>query len=290
MKTIHFVAFAIIISLLLFISISYSTEGYSQKTVPKIIWTFWDSNDIPEIVQKCIDTWKRTNPDYIIHIISKNNLELFLPGNDIFSSHHCKDSMQRSSDFIRLNLLYLYGGFWIDASTILNGSLDYFLEIQQRTGCDFLGYYLSGFTTRLEYPVIESWFLVSVPESIIIKLWLQCFSKINKYEDLNTYIDWVKNDQYVDLQNINALIYLTIHVACQHMLQNFLTQEQIQTKIYLEKAEDGPLKYLADNEWDSQKALMNVCKDPSLKTLVLKMRSMERRELLKDEELLCVFN
>ena len=287
MNIVYFIAFAILFILLLFVS--YKTERYSRKTIPKIIWTFWDSNDIPDVVQKCIDTWKRTNPEYEINILSKENISRFLPGNYIFSSPHCKDSIQRSSDFIRLQLLYLYGGFWIDASTILNGSLDYFIKIQEKTGCDFLGYYISGFTTRPEYPVIESWFLVSVPGSIVIKLWLQCFSIINEHDDLNTYVNWVKNDQYVDLQEINDPVYLTIHVACQHMLQKFLTSEQARSKIYLEKAEDGPLKYLAENEWDSRKALDNACGDPSLKTLVFKMRSVERRELERNRELMCIF-
>lgn len=287
MNIVYFIAFAILFILLLFVS--YKTEGYSRKTIPKIIWTFWDSNDIPDVVQKCIDTWKRTNPEYEINILSKENISRFLPGNYIFSSPHCKDSIQRSSDFIRLQLLYLYGGFWIDASTILNGSLDYFIKIQEKTGCDFLGYYISGFTTRPEYPVIESWFLVSVPGSIVIKLWLQCFSIINEHDDLNTYVNWVKNDQYVDLQEINDPVYLTIHVACQHMLQKFLTSEQARSKIYLEKAEDGPLKYLAENEWDSRKALEKACGDPSLKTLVFKMRSVERRELERNRELMCIF-
>ncbi len=268
----------------------FRNEGYYQKTVPKIIWTFWDSDDLPEIVQKCIDTWKKTNPEYKINIVSKNNIDEFLPGNNIFSLPHCKNSMQRSSDFIRLQLLYLYGGFWIDASTILNGSLNYFLDIQESTGCDFLGYYLSGFTTLPKYPVIESWFLVCVPESIIIKLWLDCFSMINKYPELSQYLDWVKDEENIDLQKIEAPEYLTIHVACQHMLQKYFSPEEIQSKIHIEKAEDGPLKYLAENDWDSKVALGKVCNDSNYKTLVLKMRGMERHELEKDEKLLCIFD
>jgi hypothetical protein len=65
---------------------------------------------------------------------------------------------------------------------------------------------------------------------------------------------------------------------------------QIDSLIYLEKAEDGPLKYLAENDWNSQKGLMKTCKDPSLKTLVFKMRSVERREIEKDKYLSsCLF-
>ena len=291
MKTILFVALAILIIVVIFFFGTFKKEGFKSKRIPKIIWTFWDSDDIPEIVQKCIETWKRTNPEYKINIVSKNNIHLFLPdGEEIFSMPHCKDSMQRSSDFIRLQLLYHYGGFWIDASTILNGSLDYFLQIQEEKGCDFLGYYLDGFTTREHYPVIESWFLVAVPKSIVIKLWLQCFSIINEHETLDEYMDWVKEER-VDIQKINAPKYLTIHVACQHMLQKLLTRNQMGRLLYLEKAEDGPLKYLNENDWNSKQGLTKTCEDPSLKTLVFKMRSIERREIEKDEHLAsCLFS
>ena len=263
--------------------------NHTTSEIPKIIWTYWDSDQLPEVVQLCIETWKKTNPDYTIHIVSKKTLNSYLPGNTIFSFPHCKSSPARTSDFIRLYLLYKYGGFWIDASIILNGSLNYFLKIQEESKCEFIGYYLSSFTTRPEFPVIESWFLVAVPKSKVVKVWLDCFLLINKYVWLESYIDWVRNEEKVDLQKISSPIYLSIHVACQHMLQKFLTPEEIQSKIYLEKAEDGPFKYLAENNWDSEKALLSTCSNPSLRTLVYKMRGKERSTIERNKELLCIF-
>lgn len=267
----------------------YTNDKYNDTEIPKDIWTFWHDDNLPEIIERSIDTWKRTNSDYKIHVVTKSNLEYYLPGNDIFLTPHCKDSIQRASDFIRLELLYKYGGFWIDASVILNGSLNYFRDIQRRGEYEILAYYLSKFTTRPEFPVIENWFLAAVPESRVIKIWLDCFSHINGFDKVDKYVEWVKNEG-IDLQGIIIPNYLSMHVAFQHMIQDKKFFSMIKNKIYWEKAENGPYLYLDKNNWDSNKALLNACKDKNLRTLVFKMRGKERSEMNKNPDLYCIFD
>jgi hypothetical protein len=269
----------------------YTLEEEKGKRIPKIIWTFWHSNHVPITIDKCIQSWRRTNPDYDIHIVTKDSLSFYLPDNTIFSYPHCKgkNNIQKASDFIRLQLIYKYGGFWIDASTILNGSLNYFLDIQQRNGYEYLGYYIDGFTKNQNFPVVENWFFAAVKDSRIIQLWNESFLKMNSFSTVEKYVQWVKN-QGVDTQGIDNTTYLSMHVACQYMLQKMLTLQDIKQYMYLEKAEDGPFKYLAKNNWNSWTALHDACKQKDLQTLVFKMRGIERNIMQFDIRLLCIFD
>lgn len=254
-------------------------ETNQDGKIPKIVWTFWHTDHIPSIVYKCIQTWKKFNPDYQVYIVTKENLNFFLPNNTIFSYPHCgENNIQKLSDFVRLHLIYKYGGFWIDASIILNGSLDYFTAIQQKGDYQYVGYYINNFTKNPTYPVVENWFFAAVKESEIIGLWLECFEKMNDFATVEDYVQFIKN-QGVDLQDINDTSYLSMHVACQWMLQKKLTPQQIRSEMYLEKAEDGPFKYLSKNNWKSWDALRSACKNKDLQTLVFKMRGREREIL-----------
>jgi len=261
-----------------------------DKGIPKVIWTFWHSDEVPTVIDKCIKTWRKTNPDYDIHIVTKDSLSFYLPDNTIFSYPHCdKNNIQKASDFIRLHLIYKYGGFWIDASTILNGSLDYFTDIQRKGNYDYLGYYINGFTKNEEYPVVENWFFAAIKGSEVIRLWIDCFTRINSFKRVQDYVNWVK-DQGVDTQGIDDTNYLSMHVACQYMLQKKLTVKERQRLMYLEKAEDGPLKYLAKYNWNPWLSLRKACKEKDLQTLVFKMRGPERKVLQVDQRLLCIFH
>ena len=41
-----------------------SNEGFETNTnIPKKIWTYWDNDNLPDIIVKCIDTWKKTESE-----------------------------------------------------------------------------------------------------------------------------------------------------------------------------------------------------------------------------------
>ena len=77
----------------------------------------------------------------------------------------------------------------------------------------------------------------------------------------------------VDFQNISIPNYLAIHISAQKILQ--YNKYSLKTLI-LEKAEDGPFKYLVDSKWYSDKALSLACIDKKYQTPLMKMRSDER--------------
>lgn len=84
------------------------------ERIPKIIHYCWLSNDpYPEMIQKCIDSWKQAMPDYQFMKWDTTN----------FDVNMCNYTRQAfdikkytyASDYIRLYALYHYGGIYLDA-------------------------------------------------------------------------------------------------------------------------------------------------------------------------------
>ena len=89
----------------------------------KTIFTFWEPHEkIPGYILLCIKTWKKYLPDYQIHILDYETSKIYL-GETLFSQITCRNmSLPLQADAIRVALLKKYGGFWLDADTIiLNG-------------------------------------------------------------------------------------------------------------------------------------------------------------------------
>ena len=68
-----------------------------------------------------------------------------------------------------------------------------------------------------------------------------------------------------------------------------MTIKDIQLLLYLEKAEDGPFKYLHENGWNHIKSIEALCANKDLRTKVLKFRKNDRKAI-EDNKLFCVFN
>jgi Capsular polysaccharide synthesis protein len=262
--------------------------SFNNKEIPKIIWTYWAEENQPKLVEKCINSWKIHNPDYEIRVLNKNSVSLWLPELKLNELKH-NDKPARESDFVRLSILSEYGGVWADASMGMTKSLNFIRDIQHEKECEFIGYYLEGFTSRTEYPVIESWFFACVPGSNFVKQWLNEFMSINNHETVDYYIK-EKQNSGVDLQKIDSPNYLAIHVAAQAVMQKLMSVDEVSKKLHLLKAEDGPYKWLKSSNWDIIKGLQNLCEDPNLRTPTVKLRGSERDAINNNKNLECVYN
>lgn len=256
----------------------------SNRVIPMIIWTYWNESEdnLPFVIRKCIGTWRNRNPHHTINIITPYNINNWVCDIDVTKLRFA-DTPQRLSDFIRLHVLYTYGGFWVDASTIMFESLDRFHDRQTATpSTEVVGYYMDGFTTRIEYPVIESWFIGCVKECTFIKLWRDEFMRINDYVSVLSYIEHMKWCG-ISMQNIGYFAYyLNIHAAAQSVIQRHDTSGIIR----LEKAEDGPFKYLVDVNWHSKQAIDRLIDHSCGNVPFIKLRSNERKFLHEDVEYL----
>jgi hypothetical protein len=185
------------------------------------------------------------------------------------------DSAARESDIIRLLILEKYGGIWSDATIFLTEPYPFSLQSQY----EFIGFYLDSFTTKKEYPVLESWFFATVPHGEFITKWRRAFFKLEDFSSVKEAVKYVK-DQGVDIQNISGPEYLFIHVAAQYAMQ----KNDVTKTMKLMKAEDGPFKYLSNNGWKSLEAIEDLCRG-NHKTGLIKFRGAERGILTDRKDL-----
>ena len=217
--------------------------------LPKIIWTYWHSNLVPELVAHCFDRMKKYNPEWSMVILNPKNVSKYID-DDIYGLRWAK-TPQKSTDFIRISLLEKYGGVWLDATLLVNTPLDWLYNF---TGYEFIGYYFDSSSTKKNWPIVENWFLACTTGCRFVALWKEEFWRINDFDTLEDYIQNLK-DQGVDLQKV-SWEYLVMHMAAQQVLQKRMTFGEIREELYLMRAEDGPFKYQAKNEWDTHKTLL----------------------------------
>lgn len=259
-------------------------EPFTNQEIPKTIWTYWDSEDLPEFVSKCIDKWRRLNPDWSVTVLNPKNLKDYIPETDIFKLKFA-DTKPRQSDFVRLHVLPKFGGVWADASVIPTRSWDWVIEEQKKKGSDFIGYYRRGATTNSEYPVIESWFFACPKGSNFVSKMRDEMMTMNSLENEADYKENVKA-RGVDTQNIPQPDYLNIYLSAQAVMQTQMTTDEIRNKIHVYPSEDGPFKHSVTNDWKPAESVKSLC---ALETTempeMIKIYGNERRAMESDPEL-----
>lgn len=253
--------------------------------IPKIIWTFWDTKEQPEIVQNTIETWRKFSPDFKIVVLNFENLNEYLPGIDFKKFRHT-NFIQRTSDFIRVYVLAKYGGIWSDASIVATQSHNWIIDEHKKRGFDFFAFSGKRNQELNDYPVIENYFFACKPQSNFIVKWRDEFTRITNYEKIEDYVQHIKSIG-VNVQKIPNPDYLTQDVSAQVVMQKYMTPSDIKRQIYTLHSEDGPYKHSHDNSWIPEKSVKSLCDGeyPSL----IKLYGNERRAIEKDPELKCSY-
>lgn len=101
------------------------TKGI-QKIPKKIHYCWFGGNQIPDRLQKCIDSWKIYCPDYEIIQWDETNY-------DITKHRYMKEAYESkkwgfASDYARLDIVYQEGGIYLDTDVELLCSLDKLLN------------------------------------------------------------------------------------------------------------------------------------------------------------------
>ena len=95
-------------------------------SIPKVIHYCWfGHNQLPELAVKCIDSWKRTCPDYIIKEWNEDNF-------DINCCDYVREAYEAKkwafvTDYVRLYVMVNEGGIYMDTDVEVISSLDKFL-------------------------------------------------------------------------------------------------------------------------------------------------------------------
>lgn len=95
--------------------------------IPKIIHYIWlGGKPLPKIATKCIKSWKKYCPDYEIKRWDESNLDLnkYKFAKDAYDAK----KFAFASDVLRTDILYQYGGIYLDIDVELLKNIDEFLK------------------------------------------------------------------------------------------------------------------------------------------------------------------
>lgn len=101
--------------------------------IPKTLHYCWFGNGKKsELVQKCIQSWKKAMPDYTIIEWNESNSDI--TANKYISEAYSANKWAFVSDYIRLRVLFEYGGIYLDTDVETLKSFDAFLNNEAFTG------------------------------------------------------------------------------------------------------------------------------------------------------------
>ncbi len=92
--------------------------------IPKKIHQIWIGSELPEVFKKYIDTWKRYHPDweYVLWTDEKVAQEMYPLYNQKYYDE--TESMGVKSDLLKWEIIYRYGGVYVDVDFECLKSLD----------------------------------------------------------------------------------------------------------------------------------------------------------------------
>ncbi|KAJ3118642.1 hypothetical protein HDU96_010626 [Phlyctochytrium bullatum] len=263
-------------------------SGAEFTPIPKQIWTFWDSDDaeLPWMIKGMTKGWQFFNPDYKITVLRPATVATHL--RTPFPPHFWTDdtTRQQRANWIRLAVLMEKGGFWIDASTVLTGSLDGILERQKVKNTEAFAYHLDYFTLDKAIPVYETYFLATVPHGQWITAWFSeyntVFTNFKCQDDYLVYLAKVYGDDGYQkiVQRINDPSYLKLTVASQRVL----THAGIDPMPDTETAESVPYRLLEASNYDDWDYARNLLCHPEERKLKPKDEEVEKEKARAKEE------
>lgn len=103
--------------------ITQSLEVSINEKVPKIIWFCWFQgiDEAPKLVKECYESLKKNFPNYKINIITEKNMLDYIdfPAHIKIKFEKGMISYTHLSDLLRVELLTIYGGIWIDSTVLV---------------------------------------------------------------------------------------------------------------------------------------------------------------------------
>lgn len=96
-----------------------------QFSTDRIIWQYWAQgyDNVPPIVRQCLDSVEKYAGDYTLVRLTDDNLSEYLDLPEFVQSKRSLYSRAFFSDLLRLMLLSVYGGVWLDATIMMTGSI-----------------------------------------------------------------------------------------------------------------------------------------------------------------------
>lgn len=247
----------LIVSVLLYLFLN-------KKTYPKIIWSYWDKDELPNLQKNILKRRERLLPTYSHVVVTKNSLSTHLVRKPPAGFYELKPQAQ--SDWVRLALLKEHGGCWMDIGIIINSPEDFenIYKDSIDAGSDVTGFYLEPYIIPGKpLTFFESWFILAPKGSSLINNWLYQFEKaidigFDNYRTLT--------EKPYECENIYTPFgpYLTVHVAFRVALKDMY----FEPKVIAYNANDNMYKLKVECGLFNSKCVMERLRDdPSVKQI-----------------------
>ena len=238
------------------------------KPVPKKIWSYWHNPDTPDFIKACIASWRYYAPDFEITLLDSTTVSKLTGKVPYWVKRRSPTAI---SDWVRLKLLHKHGGIWMDASTLLFEKIENLLPDMALVGPDPFTFFNRSWSTDLDRPMIESWFISSPPKNDLIGHWMReyhlaCVSR-------KTYLATMKliYGKEKIFQGYPKINYFTVFAALQVVLmrnKNFC--------IVTCDSEIGPYRLHSQLEYDSDKIAHSLIEGPLSEIQWVKLSSEVR--------------
>lgn len=169
------------------------------------LWSYWENvkGSRPEYIDLCFQSFMQNcSGTFDIKILDEKSVYDYLPN---LRKDINKLKLAHKTDYIRVALLYYYGGLWVDADTIIMNDLQDIIN-QLNNGWDYIGFGCSSETCHLSsgYPQPSNGVMASKKNGLLMKKCLIALdNKLDKeindhtkfnYFDLGKIIIWKEID------------------------------------------------------------------------------------------------
>lgn len=224
------------------VNFSYETlvgEGYPSV---KTIWTYWNSENPPEIIEKCIKNWNTVGKCQDIRVLNNKNITEYIPRSELDIIDKKSPNLANKSDFVGLYLLLKYGGTWIDASVFLHKPLFSWLPSDE-----FFCYRADRFSK--DSLCMENFFIHAPKNHPVCRAWYDGLKQ--ESVDINEFLKRIKSKypNIDDSMGSNAE-YLWAYLVGKTLL---LENPELKQLVHSKSAEKGPYLESVKMDWDAKK-------------------------------------
>lgn len=229
------------------------------------IWFCWlqGIENAPETVKECYNSIKRWLVDkrgYKIVVVDENNMSNYVKFPKHILEKYKKGIITKThlSDLLRVELLYNYGGLWIDSTVFLTGDrfIDYLTDVN---------FFAPSKWTFFDANIIsyESWFIYSTSNCFILDVLRKClYLYWEKYSFLIDYFLFhiflsIITDYFKDELDIKNMPYVGVD-GCELLAQVFDPTLSInKLKSILNQSDIHKLNNKIKFDWDELKNKFN---------------------------------
>ena len=258
-------------------------QAQGSYELPPIAWTHWNNDRPPKVIKDILENRSKAMPNWEVRFVTDETVLDYIDQGD-FPLNYKGLSPAHRADWIRLRLLELHGGAWLDAGIIVNdgSALDKLREETIEKRAEYTGFYPNDGLNKMGTPsYIDNWFIMAPKGSPFITTWRE------EYEtaiDMG-FIPYKRKLMSMDLTftDYNIKDPNDVYLTPQASLQKILQTMSYKPNILLHHARDSMMKLHAecasrpDNKQQVECIHDAILNDPKTKDIpYIKLRKEDR--------------